>query len=190
MLAALVDAGVVTRGTAINSTYIKIQRVAFGSKGGAPHKRSVPGWLDHKDPCLTDVIGSPYALMLTSGNGSDIKAAPALLEQVGRMRYPLNDNGYDTDSLRRSLREADAIPVIPGRWNRRRTIRYEKPRYCGHHLVENALFRLKDFRRVATRYDKLVVNFVSAVALAMAVAFNLFWITMLATAMSPRVRTH
>ena len=109
--------------------------------------------------------------MLTPGNISDIKAAPALLEHAGRVRYLLGDKGYDADSLRRSLREAGAIPVIPGRSNRKRAIRYDKQRYCGRHLVENAFCRLKDFRRVATRYDKLAANFLSAVSLATAVAF-------------------
>ena len=53
---------------------------------------------------LTDVIGRPYALMLTPGNVADVKAAPALLERAGRMRYLLADKGYDADALRRSLR--------------------------------------------------------------------------------------
>lgn len=77
--------------------------------------------------------------MLTPGNVSDIKAAPTLLERAGRMRYLLGDKGYDADSLRRSLREAGAVPVIPGRRNRKRTIRYDKQRYRARHLVENAL---------------------------------------------------
>lgn len=87
------------------------------------------------------------------------------------MRYLLDDKGYDADSLRRSLGEAGAIPVIPGRWNRKRTIRYDKQRYRGRHLVENAFCRLRDFRRIATRYDKLATNFLSAVALATTIAF-------------------
>ena len=69
------------------------------------------------------------------------------------------------------VREADTTPVIPGRRSRKRTIRYDQQRYRGRHLVENAFCRLKDFRRVATRYDKLAANFLSAVALATAVAF-------------------
>jgi len=109
--------------------------------------------------------------MLTPGNISDIKAAPALLERAGRMRYLLGDKGYDADGLRRSLRDAGATPVIPGRCNRKRAIRYDKQRYRGRHLIENAFCRLKDFRRIATRYDKLAANFLSAVALATAVAF-------------------
>lgn len=109
--------------------------------------------------------------MLTPGNVSDMKAAPALLERAGRMRYLLGDKGYDADRLRRLARDVGAIPVIPGRRNRKRTIRYDKQRYAGRHLIENAFCRLKDFRRVATRYDKLGANFLSGVALATAVAF-------------------
>ncbi len=84
--------------------------------------------------------------MLMPGNVSDTKAAPALLEHAVRMRYLLGDKGYDADQLRRLTREAGATPVIPGR-------------------------RLKDFRRIHTRYDKLAANVASAVALAAIVAF-------------------
>lgn len=82
------------------------------------------------------------------------------------MRYLLGDEGYDADRLRRSLRDTGTIPVIPGR-----RIRYDKDRYRGRHLIENTFCRLKDFRRVATRYDKLAANFLSGVALATAIAF-------------------
>lgn len=109
--------------------------------------------------------------MLPAGNVSDVKAAPALLERAGRMRYLLGDKGYDADRLRRSLREAGATPVIPGRHNRKRVIRYDQQRYRGRHLIGNAFCRLRDFRRVATRYDKLTANILSGVALATAVAF-------------------
>lgn len=109
-------------------------------------------------------------LVLTGGNISNVKAAPALLERAGRMRYLLGDKGYDADFLRRVARDAVAIPVIPGGRTRKRVIHYDKQRYAGRHLIENAFCRLKDFRRVATRYDKLAANFLSAVALATAIA--------------------
>ena len=109
--------------------------------------------------------------MLTAGNVSDVKAAPALLKQAGRIRYLLADKGYDADQLRRSLRDTGAVPVIPGRRSRNRAICYDKERYRGRHLIENAFCRLKDFRRVHTRYDKLAANFLSGVALATAIAF-------------------
>ena len=51
------------------------------------------------------------------------------------------------------------------RRNRKRAIRYDQQLYRGRHLIENAFCRIKDFRRVATRYDKLAANFLSGVAL-------------------------
>jgi transposase len=74
----------------------------------------------------------------------------------------------------RALREtqsAPAFPVIPGRRSRKRAICYDKERYRGRYLIENAFCRLKDFRRVHTRYDKLAAKFLSGVALATAMAF-------------------
>jgi transposase len=81
-------------------------------------------------------------------------------------RYLLADRGYDANSLRKQLREAGIVPVIPGRSNRKRVIRYDRKRYKDRHLIENAFCTLKDFRRIATRYDKLARNFLSAVAIA------------------------
>ncbi len=93
---------------------------------------------------LNDVIGRPLGVDATAGNVSDVKAAPALLERAGRMRYLLADKGYDANRLRHSLRDAGAVPVIPGRRNQKRAIQYDKDRYRGRHLIEIAFCRLKD----------------------------------------------
>lgn len=69
------------------------------------------------------------------------------------------------------LREQGTIPIIPGRRNRKRTIQYDERRYRDRWLVEAMFCRLKDFRRVATRHYKLARNYLSAVALAAAIAF-------------------
>ncbi len=87
------------------------------------------------------------------------------------MRYLIADKGYDANRLRKDLRSQGTVPVIPGRSNRKRIIRYDKARYKERHLIENAFCRLKDFRRIATRYHKLAANFLSAVALATIVAY-------------------
>lgn len=99
-----------------------------------------------------------------------MSAAPALLERAAGARHILTDKGYDADALRRTIRGAGAVPVIPGR-TRTTPISYDRTRYQERHLVENAFCRLKDFRRVATRYDKLAANFLSAVAIATLVAY-------------------
>jgi len=81
------------------------------------------------------------------------------------------DRGYDANHFRATLRKAGTTPVIPGRVNRKRPIRHDRRRYRDRWRIEAVFCRLKDFRRIATRYDKLAKNFLSAVALAAAVAF-------------------
>lgn len=73
--------------------------------------------------------------------------------------------------MRAALRAAGTAPVIPGRRGRKHPIRYDFDRYKDRWRIEAAFCRLKDFRRVATRYDKLAANFASAVALASVIAF-------------------
>jgi len=94
-----------------------------------------------------------------------------LLSGLRGARYLLADKGYDADALRRNLRADGVVPVIPGRINRKRKISYDKARYRDRRRIENAFCRLKDFRRVATRYDKLGNNFLSTVALATLLAY-------------------
>jgi len=84
--------------------------------------------------------------MLTPGNVADITAAAELLARMGRARYVLADKGYDADPLRRALRQAGAVPVIPSRSSRKGKVRYDLERYKDRHLVENAFRRLKNFR--------------------------------------------
>ena len=109
--------------------------------------------------------------MLTPGNVSDVTVAPDLLAHAKGARYVLADKGYDADALRRTVRQAGAVPVVPGRVTRETKIALDKARYRDRHLIENAFCRLKDFRRIATRYDKLAANFLGAVCLAAAVTW-------------------
>ena len=87
------------------------------------------------------------------------------------MKRVIADKGYDANRLRARIRAQGAIPVIPGRRNRKRPIPCDVRRYKDRWRVEAMFCRLKDFRRVATRYDKLARNFLSAVHLAAAIAF-------------------
>ncbi len=108
---------------------------------------------------------------LAGGNTADIRMADALLARCGPMKRLIADRGYDANALRKTLREAGCVPIIPGRRNRKTPIRHDRRRYRDRWRVEAAFCRLKDFRRVATRYDKLAANFLSAVCLAAVVAF-------------------
>jgi transposase len=102
---------------------------------------------------------------------ADIKMADALLAEVEGCNYVLADKGYDSDKLRALIRDKGAKPVIPGRKSRKRKIRFDKNRYKTRWMVEAVFCRLKDFRRVATRYDKLARNYLSGITLATIVAY-------------------
>ena len=108
---------------------------------------------------------------MTAGNVSDIKMADALLAEIPDCRYVLADKGYDSDKLRASIRDKGAKPVIPGRKSRKRKVRLDKKRYKDRWMVEAVFCRLKDFRRVATRYDKLSRNYLSSLIIASIVAY-------------------
>jgi transposase len=126
---------------------------------------------DHKNHILADVLGRPAVIRLTPGNISDIRVADELIEAVGPVRRVIADRGYDANSFRRALRSVRTVPIIPGRRSRKCPIRHDERRYRDRWRIEAAFCRLKDFRRVATRYDKLALNFLSAVVLAAIIAF-------------------
>ncbi len=120
---------------------------------------------------LSDTLGRPVVLTVTAGNVSDIKMADALLAEVRACKHVLADKGYDSDKLRAIIRSKGAKPVIPGRKSRKKKIRYDKERYKFRWMAEAVFCRLKDFRRVATRYDKLARNYLSTLAIASIVAY-------------------
>ena len=88
-----------------------------------------------------------------------------------RIRRLLADEGYGADGLRADLRQAGTRPVIPGTRSRNRPIRYDKMRDKDRWRAEAVFCRLKDFRLIAIRYDRLARNSASAAALAAVVAF-------------------
>ena len=118
------------------------------------------------------MLGRPAVIHLTPGNASDVRTAPDVLALApGRLKRLVADRGYDADRLRRDLKAMGTTPIIPGRRGRKRPIRHDRRRYRERWRIEATIGRLEDFRRVATRYDKLAANYASAVALAALVAF-------------------
>jgi len=97
--------------------------------------------------------------------------AGELMDAAGPVRCLIADKAYDANTLRKRLRATGTLTVIPGRCNRKKPIRHDEIRYRSRWRIEAAFCRLKDFRRIATRYDKLARNFLSAVALATLIAF-------------------
>ncbi|WP_425466595.1 IS5 family transposase [Pelagibacterium montanilacus] len=172
ILMALTDKGWIAETAQIDSSYIKAHRGAGGAKGGRANAIGISrGGRTTKVHALVDVIGRPLRLILTPGNASDMKGTDLLIGETTGMKRLIADRGYDANRLRSTLRSQSTIPVIPGRKNRKRIIRYDEKRYKDRWRVEATFCRLKDFRRVATRYDKLARNYLSAVMLAAAVAY-------------------
>jgi len=81
------------------------------------------------------------------------------------------DKGYDTDAIRNFLKKQRIKAVIPSKSNRKKQIRHDKEAYKARNVVERCFCRLKDWRRIATRYDKLEQNFFSALCFAATLAY-------------------
>lgn len=95
--------------------------------------------------------------------------APSLIAAAGPFERLIADKGYDANSLRRLLGARGVQAVIPSTTSRRQPIPYDPIAYAQRNLIERMFGRLKDFRRIATRYDKLARNFLAAALIAAAV---------------------
>ena len=118
---------------------------------------------------LTDAVERPVAFLLTPGNIADITAAPRLLANVQPPRRLVADRAYDAVSLRRWLDSHGGEAVIPPNPTRKHPHTYDAEAYKSRNLIERMFCRLKDFRRIATRYDKRFDIFLSAIPLAAAI---------------------
>ena len=117
----------------------------------------------------TDSFGLPIKFEITGRQVHDSKVAPDLIRKGEAAEYYIADKGYDSEALRVQVRGRNAIPIIPKRRSTKGLNKdFDKEIYKLRHLVENAFARLKHFRAVATRYDKLKRNFEGTVALACA----------------------
>lgn len=138
-----------------------------GKKGGADHclGRS-RGGLTTKIHVVVDAQGLPIRLGLTAGQTHDGQIADALLDHLGPRTIVLADKAYDADRIRELIQDQGATPNIPPKSNRRWKPCFSKRLYRERNLIERFFSKLKHFRRVATRYDKLAANFLAMVQLA------------------------
>ena len=120
---------------------------------------------------IVDALGNPVALWLTAGQAADITQAEPLLDQVAPDAL-LADKGYDSDALVETLQKRGITPVIPPKANRREPRETDFALYRERNLVERFFCKLKQYRDIATRYDKLANTFLAAVTMVCIV----FWI--------------
>ena len=122
---------------------------------------------------VSDAKGRPIRMYLSAGQTSDYMGAAALLSSLPQGKTLLADRGYDANWFRNALIDRGIQPCIPSRKNRLVQIPHDTVLYRQRHKIENMFARIKDWRRIATRYDRCADLFLSACALA---AIVLFWL--------------
>jgi len=143
-----------------------------GSKGGRGRLIGrTKGGLNSKLHVLADAKGRPIRMFLSAGQTSDYIGARALLSSIPQAGALLGDRGYDADWFRNALIDMGILPCIPSRIGRKVPIPHDADLYRLRHKIENMFARLKDWRRIATRYDRCPILFLSACALAATVIY-------------------
>ncbi len=158
----------------IDATHLKAHRTASSLKKRGDEPRLIGctrGGMNTKLHTLCDGQGRPVRMHLTEGQCSDFKGADILLENLPNAKTLIGDRGYDSDKIRNTLAEQKITACIPPKKNRKTPIEYNKTLYKKRHLIENLFAKLKDWRRIATRYDRCAHTFRSAVYIAATVIF-------------------
>jgi transposase len=110
--------------------------------------------------------GRLIAFDVTAGQIADIRSAPGLIEKLPKAAQVLADTAYDSDKFRELLIARGSTPVIKPNPTRKNVPPFDHLAYKGRNVIERAFSHLKDWRRVATRYDKLARNYRATVTLA------------------------
>ena len=110
-------------------------------------------------------------MLLSEGQMSDYKGAALMIEALPPAKAMLGDRGYDADWFRNALNARGITPCIPSKINRKVPIPHDKALYRQRHKIENMFGKLKDWRRIHTRYDRCAHTFFSAIAIAATVIF-------------------
>jgi len=109
---------------------------------------------------------TPVAIVLTPGERHDAAAFEELMDAVPPDCHPdqaVADKGYDSEEIRQTLADAGMDPIIPSRSNSLDPVKLNKKAYRERNRVERLISKLKQFRRIATRYEKLAVTFMAFV---------------------------
>ncbi len=134
---------------------------------------------------ICDSQGRPLDLFVTAGQVSDYIGARAMLSSLPKVDWLLGDRGYDADWFREALKDKGIRACIPGGKQRKITVKVplsghccampcravDKRRYKRRNRIEIMFGRLKDWQRVATRYERRPKVFLSAIALAATVIY-------------------
>ena len=151
-----------------DGSYIRCHQHASGARRG--EDRAIGrsrGGATTKIHLSCDADGYPLHFKITGGDVHDSQIAGELIEMIGQADYFIADKGYDSECIRDKARSHNMIPIVPKRKNAKQpNPEFDSYLYKLRHLVENMFARLKHFRSIATRYEKLARNFKSMLYLA------------------------
>jgi transposase len=123
------------------------------------------GGFSTKIHLATDALGNALRFILTGGERNDITQAEALVKDL-RAEHVIADKGYDAEAFVLHLKGRDSVAVIPSRATNKVQREIDTHLYKERHLVENQIGKLKQFRRVFSRFDKLAKNYLSFIYFA------------------------
>ena len=155
----------------IDSTSIKAHPCATGYYKDSSKEQGIGrsrGGLTSKIHLMVDALGNALKFIIGPGNENDIKKAKPLIKNI-RDAAILGDKGYDSDDFRNTIKHQNCKPIIPGKSNRIITVEYDEELYKARHLIENFFAKIKNFRRIFSRFDKSMQNYASFVAFAGAI---------------------
>ena len=152
----------------IDGSYVRAHQHASGARHG--EERAIGksrGGSTTKIHIAADAHGNPIDFEITGGEIHDSKIAEKIIEKVGKAEHLIADKGYDSEEIRELSRRAGMTPVIPRKSNSNKpNPEFDSHLYKMRHLVENLFARLKHFRGIATRFEKLARNFKAMTFLA------------------------
>ena len=155
----------------IDGSYVKAHQHSSGANPKSQGIAKSAGGNTTKIHLAVDAHGNPISFILTEGTTHDVKVAPDLIEQVDLTDVVMlcADKGYDSEAFRQQVQATDTHANIPRRKNSKSSDEHmDWHLYKIRHLVENAFCAIKNYRAIATRYDKLKSSYENIVALAFA----------------------
>ena len=150
----------------IDTSIVRVHQQGATARGQDRCLGRSRGGLTTKIHALVDKNGRPIKLKLTAGQASDVASASELIADLPEDAMLIADKGYDANALREAVAERGAWANIPPKANRKDPICFSKYLYKARNLIERFFNKIKHFRRIATRYDKLAENFLAALKLA------------------------
>jgi transposase len=158
----------------IDATHLKAHRTAASlfKRGAVPRRIGrTKGGLNSKLHAVCDGKGRPLIMLLSEGQMSDYKGAALMVDALPKAEALLGDRGYDADWFRVALAARGIAACIPSKANRKMSIPHDTVLYRQRHRIENMFGKLKDWRRIHTRYDRCAHTFMSAICIAATVIF-------------------